>query len=586
MSLLVNCQSLSKAYGQRVLFENLFLSIAEGDHLGLIGPNGSGKSTLLKILAGLESPDQGSVVAKKGLKISYVPQNQEFMDLPLDFLLISSQDEKLADYQKKHLAELWLSKCGFTDFSRSALQLSGGWKKRLSIALALASGPDLLLLDEPTNHLDLEGVLWLEEFLKREVASYIVVSHDRLFLQKATSRIVELNRGFPDGLFSIDGPYETFLEKKELFLEGEMERERSLSSKARREEEWLKASPKARTTKSRARIEDAEELMRELALLKRRNRQKVSEIGFSASKRETHKLVVAKNIAKSVGGKPLFGHLDLTLSPGTRLGLIGANGTGKTTLLKLLAGTLEPDMGTIKRADDLEIVTFDQHRKLLDDHLTLKEALSPSGDYVDFRGQKIHVNGWCKRFLFTPDLLSMPIGRLSGGEKARLQIAHLMLKRADLLLLDEPTNDLDIPTLEILEESLLDFPGAVVLITHDRAMMEKICNLLLVLGALKPLSFADYKQWESSRREEKEERPVKEVVRRETPSQKLSYNEKRELDQIQGRIIASEKELEHLKELLMSPERADFIEICRKAAEREGEIERLYRRWQELESKI
>ena len=296
----------------------------------------------------------------------------------------------------------------------------------MSIAQELISAPELLLLDEPTNHLDLEGILWLEKFLSREAPTYLLVSHDRYFLQRATNRIIELDRAYPKGVFAIDGDYSEFLSLKESFLAGQLEQERSLASKARRETEWLRQSPKARTSKSKARVGQAHELLQDLSNVQERNRQKRTDIDFSASERETRKLLVANNLSKKVDDRTLFRHLNFILSPGTRIGLMGPNGSGKTTLLRLLAGEISPDQGTIKKADPLQIVYFDQHRTQLPNEITLRQALSPNGDFVLFRGQEVHVNGWCKRFLFSPDLLDMPISKLSGGERARISIAHLM----------------------------------------------------------------------------------------------------------------------------------------------------------------
>lgn len=589
MTLLFSCQSVSKSYSTRRLFKEISLSIFGGDRIGLIGPNGSGKSTLLKIIVGIEKADEGVLSPKRDLKIGYVPQSCEFPDLPPEKILIDVIKEDLPDYEKERLAQMWLSKLGFSGEEKSAALLSGGWKKRLGFACELISGPELILFDEPTNHLDLEGILWLEKFLGRESPTFLLVSHDRYFLQNTVSRVIEIDPTYPKGMFAIDGTYANFLEKKEGFLVGQLQQERSLATKARRETEWLRAGVKARTTKSQSRIDEAGEILEEHAAVKARNRQKRAKIDFAATERETRKLLVAKNLSKSLGDRLLFKHLDFTLSPGTRIGLMGPNGSGKTTLLRLLAGEIEPDQGTLKRADALQIVYFDQHRAVLPHDITLKEALSPKGDYVSFRGQPIHVNGWCKRFLFSPDILDMKIGNLSGGERARISIAHLMLQPADLLLLDEPTNDLDIPTLETLEESLLEFPGAVVLITHDRCMMDRICNTILALGDPDRAHFyADYSQWEKDQKTV--EPKVKEKkVETPRPKGKLSYLEKREYEEIGGKIEKLEEEVKALNHLLEKPEIAQdgqkLSEVCLAVGLTENQIEQLYLRWEELEKK-
>ncbi len=594
MAPLIHCQNLTKSFGSRELFSDLSISIFPKDRIGLIGPNGSGKSTLLKIIAGIEVADSGEMAMNRGLKIAYVPQTSTFPDkTPEEILFETLKPEKmLPEYEKDVLVQTWLSKLGFQDDGRSAALLSGGWKKRLSLAKELITTPDLLLLDEPTNHLDLDGVLWLEKFLVREAPTYLLVSHDRYFLQNTTDRIIEVDTSYPNGIFSVDATYSTFLEHKETFLKGQLETQRSLASKARKEEEWLRKSPKARTTKSKARIEDAHELFEELSQVKKRNKKERAEIDFTASERETKKLLIAKNITKNMGDRPLFQHLDFTLSPGTRMGLMGSNGSGKTTLLRLIADELSPDQGTMKRADDLKIVYFDQHRAQLPDNLTLKQALAPNGDHVIYRGKPIHVSGWCKRFLFTPDLLDLPIGKLSGGERARIAIAHLMLQPADLLLLDEPTNDLDISTLEILEESLLDFSGAVVLITHDRYMLDRICNTFLSLGNLECTDlYSTYAQWESAAlRTSQTNKPKEKKGPAPTASRpKLTNQENREYKEIEKKIAKLEDKVRKLSHLLEDPAVTDdpgrLQETCTAISIGETEIEQLYLRFLELDQK-
>ncbi len=592
--LLLSAQSLSKSFGTKELFRDLTLSIFEKDRIGLIGKNGCGKSTLLKIFAGLETADSGILAPRRSLKIGYLPQSCEFPDrAPLEILIDALKDHSdIPDYEKERLAETWMSKLGFSGSEKSAAYLSGGWKKRLMLAKEMLAEPDLLLLDEPTNHLDLEGILWLEKFLAREAPTYLLVSHDRYFLQHAASRIIEIDSAYPKGLFAIDDSYSGFLTKKEAFLDGQLQQERSLATRARRETDWLRSNAKARTTKSQSRIDQAHELLEDFADIRKRNRQNKAGIAFAGSERETRKLLVAKNLTKEISGKVLFRGLDFVLSPGTRIGLMGPNGSGKTTLLRLLAGELSADQGTIKRADALQTVYFDQHRNTLPSNITLREALSPTGDFIVFRGQPIHVNGWCKRFLFSPDLLDLPIGSLSGGERARIAIAHLMLQPADLLLLDEPTNDLDIPTLETLETSLLDFPGAVVLITHDRCMLDRVCNALLALGdPSKTELFADFGQWQASCKKEPEGLAGPKEIK-EAPSsakQKLSYMEKREYDQIAGKIELLEKEMRELSHLLETPEIAEdsarLAETCTAISLVETQVEQLYLRWEELSRK-
>lgn len=556
--------------------------------MGLIGPNGSGKSTLLNIIYGKEVPDKGSVARRQGLRMGFAGQAPEFPDQTVEEVLVQSVSGDPFELQTR--ARILLGKVGIYDTEQSATTLSGGWKKRLDIARALMSDPELMLLDEPTNHLDLEGIVWLENFLKRERFPFVVISHDRTFLENVSNKIVEINRAFPQGILVTQGPLSNHLESKQNMLEVQGQQERALANIVREEIDWLRRSPKARTTKSRSRVERAHELMGQLADVKQRNRKDKVEIDFSASERETRKLLVAKNLSKSLGGKLLFKGLDLTLSPGSCIGIVGANGTGKTTLLKILAGQIAPDLGTIKTAEDLKLVYFDQHREKIPPQTTLKRALAPLSDTVNYRGQSIHVNGWAKRFLFSPDRMELPIGCLSGGERARILIARLMLEPADILFLDEPTNDLDIPTLEVIEESLQDFMGAVVLISHDRCLMDRVCTQFVGLGIGKEGElFADYSQWETavatqakSVPEFKEKTPPKAT----RAPKKLTYKEQKELEGMEAAILEAEGELERLnqqQEQGTDPQKA--LEHYRLLGEAQAKLDHLYQRWQELDNK-
>lgn len=599
MSPLINCHQISKTFGSNVLFERLSVSIFKGDRIGIIGPNGAGKSTFLKILAGLETADSGTLSFKQNLKVGYVPQDAVFAPgTVLETLKQPLLHSNLPEYERDSLISKTLSKLGFNNPQQLVQELSGGWKKRLSIGLQLILSPDVLMLDEPTNHLDLEGILWLETFLTRENLTFLLISHDRFFLENTTSKILEINRSFPDGLFLVEGPYSIFLERKDQFLTGQQQYERTLANKARDEIAWLKKSPKARTTKAQSRVQQTHRLVDELAEVKNRNKVSFSQIDFAASERQTRKLLTTKNLTKAMGNKTLFKKIDFTLSPGTRLGIIGLNGSGKSTLLKILAGELAPDAGTIKYADGLKIAYFDQHREELPQHLPLRNALAPDGEYVIYRGQSIHVNSWCKRFQFSQERLDLPLQRLSGGEKARVMIARLMLKPADILLLDEPTNDLDISTLEILEDSLLQFPGAVVLITHDRYLLDRVSTVLIGLGsAEEPTFFADYSQWEAYDQEIKKlenanknlKKEVKAIEKTASTPKKLTYGEELELKAIPDKMTRIEKQLEELHAqtenaaAMLNPNH--LAETCEALQKAQEDLEQLYARWEELENK-
>jgi ATP-binding cassette subfamily F protein uup len=499
-SVLLSLESVSKGFGARPLFEDLSFTPFDGDHVGLVGPNGSGKSTLLKILAGAEDADSGRRALRKGVRVGYVPQDPVFAPgkSAEEVLLEALRDNRaLDDHEKFARVALSLGKAGFPDRDVQTDTLSGGWRKRLAIASELVHEPDVLLLDEPTNHLDVEAILWLEELLRTDPQAFIVVSHDRYFLENTAKRMLELNRAYPGGLLEVLGTYSNLLERRDEVLKNEAAYQETLANLVRREVEWLRRGPKARTTKAKARIQNAGRLIEELDDSRDRARSSSAEIDFSASQRKTKRLWVGKGLAK----RQLFSGLDVLLTPGARLGVLGPNGSGKTTLLRIIVGELEPDAGTIERADGLRVVYFEQNRESLDPNVTLARALAPEGDSVVYQGRSVHVAGWAKRFLFRPEQLETQVSRLSGGEKARIVLARLMLQPADLLIMDEPTNDLDIPTLDVLEESLLEFPGALVLVTHDRYLLDRVSTRILALdGSGGAEYFADYTQWEADSR--------------------------------------------------------------------------------------
>ncbi len=587
MSCLVNCIKISKRYSFKPLFENLSFSLHQGEKLGLLGNNGTGKSTLLKIIAGLEPADSGEVAKMRGLKIAYIAQFPEFKDKPLITLLIENSQD--APEEALILAKSLLSQGGLDEQAQSAHQLSGGQKKKLDILRAFMQDPDVLLLDEPTNHLDLESVLWLEQFLQKTSKTLVIVSHDRYFLDRVCKNFIEISRMFPEGNFQHEGTLEEFFETKKVWLDGELKRMQTLSHKVEHEIAWMKRSPKARTTKSTHRSDKALKLSSELQNLKFQLSTHKADLSLTASYRETRQLRKGKNLTKSIKDRVLFKGLELTLIPGKRIGLLGSNGSGKTTLFKILTGEIKPDQGTLKYADQLEIVYFDQHKEQLEATLSVKDALCPSGEFVEYHGQKIHVHGWAKRFLFSQDALKLPIKNLSGGERSRLLIARLMLKKADVLLLDEPTNDLDIQTLEVLEESLTDFPGALMVISHDRSFLKNVCNEFLAL-TLKPEGavFVDFDQWEKAQTPTK--KPVKETKEKASvKSNPLSSKEQKELRSIEGSITSLEGKIHELSQQLENPGLNLNAEEKRAIYSQLGsfhmEIETLFSRWDELNQK-
>jgi ATP-binding cassette subfamily F protein uup len=601
MAHLLSCQSIGKRFGANMLFEGVTLAVGEGDRIGLIGPNGSGKSTLIEILAGVQAPDEGVVAYRKQLRLGYVRQEPDFdVDATVRSAVLDAiTDDKLDEFERDTKAVVTLGRLGFTDMDAPARSLSGGWRKRLAIARELVKDPEVLLLDEPTNHLDLDGIIELERLLAGAPFATLVVTHDRYFLENVATDVAEMNRAYPGGILRAPGAYADFLIRREEFLAAQSKQREALENKVRREVDWLRRGPKARTTKSKARIDEAQRLMGELSEMQSRMAGRTVDVDFSASGRQTKRLLAATEVEKSLGGKLLFRGLDLVLRPGDRLGLVGPNGSGKTTLLRLLSRDLRPDNGTLEFAENLQTVYFQQHRDNLDPDLPLRRALAPEGDTVIYRDRPIHVAGWAKRFLFRTEQLELAVGRLSGGERARVAIARLMLRPADLLLLDEPTNDLDITTLEVLEENLLEFAGALVLVTHDRYMLDRVSTAVLGLGLDNTWGyFADYSQWEQARQQQAAEKAERAKPQANTPDsvspspttkKKLSYLEAREWESIEATIAGAEARLHQLQHEVNDAAAASDAALLHDAYARlqqaQAEVDRLYERWAELEAK-
>jgi ABC transport system ATP-binding/permease protein len=613
---ILNAQSVTKQFGAKPLFHNISLTVEDGDRIGLIGPNGAGKSTLLALLAGQIEPDSGELAVRKRARAAYVPQDSRFAPgLTIRQVLEAALTAAHVNESEREgrLREL-TGRAGFADLNAEASSLSGGWRKRLAITEAMVIEPEVLLLDEPTNHLDLNGIEWLEELLRASPFAAVTVSHDRYFLESTSSQIVELNRVFADGLFRVKGTFSRFLEEKQAYLESQSKQQESLRNQVKTEIEWLRRGPKARTTKSKARIDTANAMIGQLAAMDSRTTVNSASIDFEASQRKTKRLVefndVACDIPASVANnansantadyansapRVLFSGLNFILTAGMKVGLVGPNGSGKTTLLRLLRGEIEPAEGTIRRAEALRLVYFSQMREL-DEDLTLRRALAPESDSVIHQGRTVHVASWAARFLFTGEQLNQPVRNLSGGERARVLIAKLMLEPADVLLLDEPTNDLDIPTLEILEENLLDFPGALVLVTHDRYLLNRVASTVLGLdGRGHTGQFADYAQWEDWLEEQdqaaqsKPESKTNSANSANSAKKKLSYLEAREFAAIEHRVEESDARLAAARDRVEHPEVAINAPALQKALleldAAQHENDALYARWAELTEK-
>ncbi|HEY8279594.1 MAG TPA: ABC-F family ATP-binding cassette domain-containing protein [Bdellovibrionota bacterium] len=602
MAILIGAQNISKTFAERFLFKDISFALESGERVGLIGPNGAGKSTLLRILAGKSEPDSGKLSIQRGLKIGYLEQVPQFtggatvQETAMEGAFDQHEWEEMARCQEL------LSKLELTDYAeRPVAELSGGWKKRVAIVRELMKQPDLLLLDEPTNHLDVESILWLEEFLADAPFATLTITHDRVFLQKVSTRIIEVNRKYPLGLLSIKGDYIAYLEAKDALFAQQASTELKLRNTLRRETEWLRRGAKARTTKQQARIQRHGELVDEVEELAIRNAESSAKFDFQGFDRNPKRLVDAEKISKSYDGKLIVPPLDLLLTPKSRIGLLGANGCGKSTLIRMLIGQEVPDGGKITRAEAVKVSYFEQNRDNLDPELSVMRTICGRGDHVDFGGSRVHVRSYLDRFLFSGNMVDMAVGKLSGGEQSRLLLAILMLQESNLLVLDEPTNDLDITTLDLLQEVLQDFNGAVLVATHDRYFIDQVSTTILGFGKNpkggKTIEkFANLAQWEAWHEKQDliKAAPDKGEKAKETSStpapekKKLGFKEQRELDGMEETIQKKESRLAELTAESAKPELAanatKLLELTREMSQLQKEIDRLYARWQELTS--
>lgn len=605
MSILFDCKELSKAWGSSPIFTDVTFSGFKSDRIGIIGPNGAGKSTLLKIIAGEVSPDSGLITRRKNLSVSYVPQMPSFpADLSIEQLLEQKSAQlSVHDTAKvKIQAQSMLMQAGLNDFSPAVGTLSGGWQKRLAIALGFAAQPELLLLDEPTNHLDLGGILWLEKLLLKHPEAWIMVSHDRALLSNTAKRIIEINRAFPGNSLQSNGNYQDHLVHRDQELLALQSQQESLQNKLRREKEWLQQGVKARTTKAKYRIDQAHELAEEVSQRAFKARESSVDFSFSSTEGKTKNLLKLENISLQLGEQKIFDNFSFTFQNKQIIGILGSNGSGKSSLLNLMAGRIKPQQGTISSPPNVRIVYFIQDRSSLDPELTLKQTIAPDSDSVKYQERIIHYASWLRRFGFSADHHNTKIGKLSGGEQARVLIALLMLQPADILLLDEPTNDLDIQTLDALEQSLKEFSGAVVIVSHDRYLMERLCESYLGfvdngIGRRRCINFASIQQWHTF---EAEKEASKNSTAKISPSpvsdpalskqgKKLSYLEQREYDQIEETIGKVEQELEEAQQkVARAAEQGDSDALQKYSMlthTLQEKIDELYERWQTLEAK-
>jgi ATP-binding cassette subfamily F protein uup len=612
MATILSVYQLSKSFAAKPLYTKLSFSVESGERIGLIGPNGAGKSTLLRIVSGQISPDSGSVSMNRGLRIGFLEQIPQFLPKATIHSTIMEGAIDIHDWQTISLAQEILSKLNLTEkegFPEDTPidRLSGGWKKRVALARELLRQPDLLLLDEPTNHLDVESIMWLEDFLNEASFATITITHDRAFLQNICNRIIEVDRRNPGGLLSKVGSYADFLDSKELLIAGQEAQEERLRNTLRRETEWLRRGAKARTTKQQARINRHEEISSNVDDLAYRNKVSTVQIDFVSADRKPKKLLEATNISKSYNGKVIVPNLNLLISPKSRIGLLGPNGCGKSTLIRMLIGKEKPDTGSVYIADQIQVAYFEQNRESLDPNVSLLKTICPMGDFVDFGGTHVHARSYLGRFLFSHDQMDMPVGKLSGGEQSRLVIAQLMLLPANVLILDEPTNDLDTSTLDILEDVLKDFEGAVILVTHDRYFLDQVAQTILAFdthsaNAVQIIPFSGVTQWEAWYQTSLQEPVVEksksspttemkastDLQNSDPQKRKASQKEQKEFSNIEKKIKELESKLKTLESESLHPETHSnsqkLTSITKEMASLHGEIEKLFERWSELET--
>ena len=629
--MLLRFDNVSLAFGARPLLDQVSLQLAAGDRVCLVGRNGEGKSSLLKLARSKTPPDEGNVWVKPGTRMAYLVQDitalgdesvaevvagglPEVGQTLIEYLhLTHHMDGQATPEQTQRLSKLqsildanhgWqleqrvntvMTRLGLNGEARFN-ELSGGWRRRALLARALVCDPEILLLDEPTNHLDIEAIEWLEQVLREFNGALLFVSHDRSFVNRLATRVIELDRG---KLFSTEGNYETYLTKKAQLLEAEAQQAALFDKKLAQEEVWIRKGIEARRTRNEGRV-------RALYALREQHRQRRERVGRVELElqgaNESGKLVCeAEHISVSFGDRTLIRDFSTRIIRGDRIGIVGPNGTGKSTLIKLLLGEITPDSGTVKQGSKLEVAYFDQQRDQLKLDDSVMDNVVDHGEFVTINGQPRHVTAYLRDFLFRPEQLKTPARALSGGERNRLLLARLFAKPANLLVMDEPTNDLDIDTLELLEEFVANFPGTLLLVSHDRTFLDNVVTELLVLdgsGRIQAFvgGYSDYVDYREQRRTTEraassqkasatpipQSPPVKKTI-------KLSYKDQRELDLLPKTLETLEAEQSALQLKISDPQfysgpQNEVQQTLKRITELTQEIEKSYTRWSELES--
>ena len=631
MPLLLTAQDLSLAFGWRPLLDHVNFSLESGEHVALLGRNGEGKSTLLNVLRGAQTPDDGSLRISEGVRIAYLPQDPPSADartvreVVRDGLaetaalveryqtLLAAHDEHDADelarleaavaaadgWQLDNRIDGILQRFDLDGAAQMA-DLSGGWRRRVWLARVLVARPDVLLLDEPTNHLDMGAIIWLENLLNNFAGAVVFVTHDRAFLEKVANRIWELDRG---RLLDVKSDYRRFLRTREEAQHAEAEVQARFDKKLAEEEIWIRQGIKARRTRNEGRVRALKAMRAERAA--RIERQGKANLQLDAGERSGRQVIVAENLSFAhAGGAPLVQDFSDIIERGEKIGLVGANGAGKTTLLRLLLGELPSTAGRLKHGTKLEVAYFDQLRAQLDPEETLRDSVGAGRDYIETNGQRKHIAAYLQDFLFPPERWRIPVGALSGGERARLLLARLFAQPANVLVLDEPTNDLDIETLELLEEVLADYPGTVLLVSHDRAFLDAVVTRLWVFnrhkGKIEQIvgGFSDWLQQggDIAQLEEAAAPAAKTAEKPAAPAappaekrgNKLSYKYQRELEALPAQIEAAEAEVARLTAVVQE---ADFYQQPQEAQQAgfaaleaaQQQLDALVERWMQLE---
>jgi ATP-binding cassette subfamily F protein uup len=598
---LISLQEVSLGFGGPLLLEDVNLQIEPGEWVGLLGRNGMGKSTLLKLVSGDILPHRGSIARQQNIRVAYLPQEvpQGLSGRVADIVesgLEEVNQGKLDDehrWQRQHQVEKIISRMAL-DPEASFDVLSAGMKRRVFLARGLVRNPDLLLLDEPTNHLDIAAIDWLEDFLKRWGGTLLFVTHDRVFLQRLTTRIVELDRGH---LYDWDCDYSTFVQRKEAMLSAEQTENALFDKKLAQEEQWIRKGIEARRTRNEGRVR----ALKRLREMRKERREQVGKVRMQIqSENRSGRLVIeAENVSYSVGGRQIVRDFSTTIQRGDKIGIIGPNGSGKTTLLRILMGELKPDSGELSHGTNVEMSYFDQLRAQLDESKSILDNVGQGRDTITINGKARNLMGYLEDFLFTRERVKAPISALSGGERNRLLLARLFAQPANLLILDEPTNDLDIETLEVLEDLLLDYEGTLLLVSHDRAFLNNLVTSTLILAGDGEVQeyVGGYDDWQKQIELNAASKSPKPVAAPQAESKadaksakrKLSYNEKRELEELPKRIEMLEAEQHQLTVQMEAPafyqqESGKITQAVNRLEEIHQELSRAYQRWGELDS--